>query len=52
MNTVAFKLLECLIAAMRDLANEFQQGTEEADTFHDAADALDDALALLEDLYA
>lgn len=52
MNLFAFtsQILECIAASFRLEAEKHPSGSEEYDTFHDAADALDDALALIEDL--
>lgn len=44
------QFLECLIGALRGLGDKYPRESEEAETFYDAADALDDALALIEDL--
>lgn len=49
MNLTA-QVLELIIGAFRLEAGKYPDGGEEYCTFYDAADALDDALELLEDL--
>lgn len=44
------QLFDFIITSLRDKAGEFEVDTEENDTLHDAADALDDAVDMLAEL--
>lgn len=47
---ITIDLLKFVAARLRDYSGEFVLDTEEHDVFSDAADALDDARDLLEDI--